>query len=118
MNKPKDHKGMDASIRALTKEVVRLKSRGTKEILREISNRDALAQKLSNHIGTFDHTSKTYDEVAQYGVKKLNLKCVPGHEVSMIEGYLAAAKSATFARSAAMDAAVNSSCIDAYLKGE
>lgn len=100
MSKPKDKKdGMD-----------------TKSVMLEISRRDALAKKLSDHVGTFDHSTKTHKEVAQYGVKKLGLRCAPGHEVSMIEGYLSAARANTVVVGA-QDSAPKSSSIDSWLKG-
>lgn len=105
MSKPKDkkakdrHHGMDA-----------------KSIMREISQRDALASRLSTYIGTFDHSGKTHDEVARYGIKKLGLRCRPGHEISMIEGYLSAARVNTVAANA-KDSAIKSGCIDSYLNG-
>jgi len=98
MSKPKD-KGMDA-----------------KSVMIEISKRDELAKRLSDHVGTFDHSSKTHREVASYGVKKLGLRCASGHEVSMIEGYLAAARTNTVV-AIAKDSAIKSSCIERYLKG-
>jgi len=101
--KPKDKKdyyGMDAQLK--------------KEFLKEISNRDDLAKKLSLHVGTFDHAEKTLQEVAEYGVKGLKLNCPKGHEVSMLQGYLAAAK--TGAPAHAMDAVVELSSIDKFLK--
>ena len=103
MSKPKDKAkdkkhGMDA-----------------KTMFREISRRNSLASRLSTHIGTFDHSEKTFEEVARYGVKKLGLRCDAGHEVSMLEGYLSAAKTNTV--SVAQDSRAQSSCIDAYLKG-
>lgn len=97
--KDKSGKGMDA-----------------KEIFREISQRDALAEKLSRHIGTFDHKEKTLDEVAAYGVRKLGLSCKRGHEESVLHGYLAAAKlKPEYAYT--QDSAPKSSQIDEYLKG-
>jgi hypothetical protein len=98
MSKPKD-KGMDA-----------------KAIMIQISRRDELAKRLSNHVGTFDHSTKTHKEVASYGIKKLGLRCQPGHEISMIEGYLAAARTNIIAATA-KDSTIKSSCIDSYLKG-
>lgn len=98
--KGKDKKGMDA-----------------KEFFIEISKRDSLAKKLSNHIGTFDHSMKTTSEVAQYGIKKLGLKCSPGHEVSMLNGYLAAASKTSKSPVFANDSMQKSTCIDDYLKG-
>lgn len=88
----------------------------TKALILEISQRDALAAKLSQHIGTFDHSDKTLAEVAAYGVKKLNLTAKAGHEQSVLDGYLAAAKVAEPAASA-MDSKPVSGMVDAYLKG-
>jgi len=92
------------------------KGMDTKAVFREISQRDALADKLSKHIGTFDHKEKTLDEVASYGVRKLGLSCKRGHEESVLIGYLAAAKVNPMV-SVAQDAAPRSSQIDEYLKG-
>lgn len=100
VSKPKDKKGMDA-----------------KQFFIELSKRDSLVKKLSSHIGTFDHSVKTTKEVAEYGLKKLGLKCKSGHEISMINGFLAAASKASQAPVFAKDSMQNSSCIDDYLKG-
>ncbi len=97
MSKPKDSHGMDM-----------------KALMREVSARDSLAKRLSNVIGTFDHSDKTSEEVAQYGIKKLGLKCKKGHESSVLEGYLAASK--TVPQAAAMDSVeISSSSVDAYI---
>ena len=92
------------------------KGMDSKAIFREISQRDALAAKLSQHIGTFDHKEKTLDEVATYGVRKLGLSCRPGHEQSVLQGYLAAAKLSPMVTSA-QDSGPRSSQIAEYLKG-
>lgn len=86
-----------------------------KNVLKEISKRDALAEKLSRHIGTFDHKEKTLNEVARYGVKKLQLSCKRGHEESVLAGYLAGARLSSV--SVAQDSKKQSSQIDAYLRG-
>lgn len=117
-SKPKDSKGMDSKMRALSAEVRQLKSRSTKDVLREISHRDALAGRLSNVIGTFDHSSKTYDEVARYGVKKLGLRCATGHEVAALEGYLSAPRTNEVLGIHSMDSGtVKTDSIDAHLNG-
>lgn len=95
----KDGKGMDSM----------------KSVLKEISRRDSLAQRLSKHIGVFDHKEKTTAEVARYGVKKLSLNCKRGHEESALEGYLKGARVSSVA--VAQDSKQTSSDIDAYLKG-
>lgn len=90
-------------------------SKTMKKIMSQISARDQLAKRLSAHIGTFDHASKTVQEVAQYGVKKLGLSCAKGAEQYVLSGYLAGAKANVVAT--AQDHKVASGCIDAYLKG-
>jgi len=100
MEKPDDKKdGMD-SMRVM---------------LKEISQRDSLAENLSHHIGVFDHKEKTLGEVAAYGVKKLGIKCKVGHEESALAGYLTGAKVSSVA--IAQDTKRMSGQIDAYLKG-
>lgn len=59
-------------------------------IMREISQRDTLAQKLSAHVGTFDSAAMTLAEVAKYGVKKLGIVCGKGEEAAVLTGFLAA----------------------------
>jgi len=103
VSKSSDKKSMDAM--------------DTKKFLIEISKRDSLAKKLSHHIGTFDHSQKTTKEVAEYGIKKLGLKCKSGHEISMLDGYLAAASKSNVSPIFAKDSAQKSDCIDSYLKG-
>jgi hypothetical protein len=93
------------------------KAMDAKEFFKEIAQRDSLAKKLSRHIGTFDHSLKTSLEVAQYGIKKLGLKCKKGQELAMINGYLAAASKNLEKPVFAGDSAQKSNCIDAYLKG-
>lgn len=110
MSKPKD-KGMKDK---------KMKDKGmdVKDFFVEISKRDILAKKLSNHIGTFDHSQKTTLEVAQYGIKKLGLQCQKGHEISMLDGYLAAASLNPKNKvSTSQDANYSSDYIDNYLKG-
>lgn len=91
------------------------KGMDSKAIFREISQRDALAARLSQHIGTFDHKEKTLDEVASYGVRKLGLTCKKGHEQSVLQGFLAAAKISTAV--VGQDSAPRSNLIEEFLKG-
>lgn len=93
----KDEKkeGMDAAeLKRLSTELESLKKNGIKAMLSEVSARDALAKDLSTHIGTFDASEMTREDVAKYGVEKLGLTCSTGTETAMLEGYLAAAKKA------------------------
>lgn len=90
-------------------------SKVIKHVMNQISARDSLAKKLAAHIGTFDHSSKTVDEVAQYGIRKLGLSCDKGAEKHVLAGYLAGAKVSSVA--VAQDSTIASGCVDAYLRG-
>lgn len=114
--KEKKKDSMDAQIKSLTNQVISLKEEGTRSILREISQRDILASKLSTVIGTFDHRDLTLDEVARYGIKKLGLKCKPGHEDSVLAGYLAASKAPSLAFSQDESVKVSNN-VQKYLEG-
>jgi len=108
--------GMDSKIKSLAKDFKDLKSDTTKIVMREISQRNALASELAKHVGVFDHAEMTPDEVAQYGIKKLGLKCKRGHEQSVLDGYLAASKK-TSRSIFVQDQKPASSQIDKYLNG-
>lgn len=80
--------GMDAAaVKKLSDEVEGLKKNGIKSIMSEISARDGLAKKISEHVGTFDHSDKTLNEVAEYGVEKLGIKCEKGQEKIALDGF-------------------------------
>jgi len=137
MEKPKDMK--DEETRGKTKEVMdqKLLKKLTADIallkksnpamdmrlfMKDLSKRNALAERISNHIGVFDYAEKSIDEVAQYGVKKLNLTCDhKGQELAVLTGYLAGMDTAAQHNyqnlSFGMDAANEDNQIDAYIKG-
>jgi hypothetical protein len=77
-----------AEVKALRARVIQLERSAAKGVMNEISKRDALASRLSTHIGTFDHADKTLAEVARYGVSKLGIPCVKGQEIAALDGYL------------------------------
>jgi len=108
---------MDA-IQKLRGEVESLKKDGVKSIMREIGHRDFLANKLSQHIGTFDASEKTVSEVAKYGVKKLGLKCPAGNEVAMLHGFFAAQSKQTPTFAMDTKAKQTTGAVDKYLNGE
>lgn len=127
MKKPEDEeyckgekgKGMDSQIRDLKKQLDTMaKTFDAKSILAEMSQRNDLANKLSKHIGTFDHADKTLQEVASYGVKKLGIACREGSELDVLSGYFAAKK--TSPMSAGLDSKVStkSSYIDKFYNNE
>lgn len=102
---------------ALEKRIQAVEARSLKAILGEVAKRDQLAKQLSNEIGVFDHSEMTLDEVASYGVKKLQIQAEKGKEHAVLTGYLAARGKQT-AVVHAMDAKPTSSEIDAYISGE
>ncbi len=110
----KKSSAMDAKIVSLQKEIEKLRSSSAKSILQEISVRDKLANQLSEFVGVFDHKEKTLSEICEYGVKKLDIKCKPGHEEAALNGFLAGKKSNISI--ATMDQKIESNSIDAYLK--
>jgi hypothetical protein len=89
-----DANGMDAAeaVVALKSRVEQLEKGGIKALMGEISKRDALANAVSAHIGTFDHSEKTLGEVAKYAADKLGITCDSGHELAAVQGFLAARK--------------------------
>ena len=88
-----------------------------------IAKRDQLAEKISQHVGTFDHKSMTLDDVVAYGCDKLGIKADKGLQAAMLEGYLHAKPAGTPAASVSgMDAAPGSkgsgNFVTKHLKGE
>lgn len=121
VKKPTDKKEtMDSKlIKRVAKDVEDLKKNSMKAVFKEVSRRDTLAEKLSHHIGTFDHKEKTLQEVAQYGVKKLGIACEKGQEMAVLNGYLAGRESVKTLATTAMDTRhEKSDVIEKYLKGE
>lgn len=77
-----------------------------KELMAQVSRRDALAKQVSAHVGTFDHSAMDEADVAAYAVQKLGLKAGKGQEAAVLDGFLQAAKdprTEPVATSAAMD---------------
>lgn len=73
----KDSKGQDEAIK--------------KSVLQEVAQKTRLADKLSSHIGSFDHLEMDLKEVVSYGLDKLELKADEGQELATLNGYLAGA---------------------------
>lgn len=91
LDEKKDEEGMDEE-----KEEKEDKKEGMdnafnfKTFAKEVANRDALAKKLSNHVGAFEFSAMDSQEVAEYGVKKLGIACSKGTEKSALEGFFKA----------------------------
>jgi len=61
------------------------------DIRKEMAACDKLARDLAPHVGTFDHSDKTLNQIAKYGCKKLGLNPAAGGELTAIDAYLVAA---------------------------
>lgn len=86
-----------------------------KSLLSEVSRRNELASKLSQHFGTFDHADMTLDEVTAYGIRKLGIACPTGHEETALNVFFAANKPSKHGFSLDSAPKARSSEIDAYL---
>jgi hypothetical protein len=117
-----DKKAMDSAIEkrvdTLDETIKSMRKDGMKAILKEVSQRNALAAKLAPHTGVFDHEDKTLAEVAEYGVKKLGLTCPKGHEATALDAFLHARPFPGSVSAHAMDGAQTqgTSSVDNYLK--
>lgn len=88
-----------------------------KEFFIELSKRNDLAEKLSHHVGAFDHAEKTLNEVAIYGVKKLGIQCSKGHELSALNGFLAGAKTKKVVSFSSDAKEISRSCVSQFIQG-
>ena len=78
---------MDERLTSLSRDLKNYKTTGIKSFMREIQMRDALYGKISEVVGTFDHSEMTIDEVATYACNQIGLKVPTGHEVSAINAF-------------------------------
>jgi len=113
---------MDAKLKSLEKQIADMKAAtfDSGKLMQEISQRNELASKLSQRIGTFAHDSMTLAQVAKYGVAKMGLKNVPeGHELTALDVALSVAPVSTTAYGFAQDSntASGANQIDKYLQG-
>lgn len=60
----------------------------TGELLKQIGERDALVHKLTPFIGVFDHAPMTKQQVAEYGVEKLGIRCDKGTESIALNAWM------------------------------
>lgn len=107
---------MDSKINKMKSDFEAYKKDGIKSLLTEISKSKTLADKISKFVGTFDHSSMTLKDVAQYGVKKLALDCANGHEISALNAYFKA-KELPQSSYVALDSATKGSKIADFLRG-
>jgi len=111
-------KALVAKVKKLQSTVDSMEKTGMKSLMKHISSRDQLASNLSHHIGVFDHSEMTLDEVAKYGVNKLKMSCEQGNEVTILDGFFHNRKPPT--QSFAIDSSTGSSigAIDKYIAGD
>lgn len=57
-------------------------------LVSSIADRDALAGRLSQFVGTFDSARMTVADVAKYGVQKLGIKCPTGAERIALDSWM------------------------------
>lgn len=94
--KDKESKGMDANdirklIKSLQKELETVKSEAMDAKMAE--QKHELVQKVSQRVGTFDHSEMTLDKVRDYACEQFGLDAKdksPEQKQAMIDGYLAA----------------------------
>ncbi|MDR1349675.1 MAG: DUF2213 domain-containing protein [Zoogloeaceae bacterium] len=89
---------------------------GFSRVLKHLAARDRLANAIKPHVGTFDHSEMTVQDVARYGVKKLGIHAQAGAELSTLQGYLQG-KQPPRPVSAVMDGD-KKSFLDSYLQPE
>jgi hypothetical protein len=70
----------------LTKRLAQVQDSGA--LIASIADRDALANKVSDFVGTFDHAHMTASQVAEYGVKKLGIPCSKGQERVALDAWM------------------------------
>ena len=81
-----------------------------------IAKKNKLYDKLSAHIGAFDHSEMDADKMAKYGCKKLGLEVPKSGRVAFLEAYLMGKGAPT---RAAMDAAVRKgNFVQRFLEGK
>ena len=103
------------TISVLKRKVARLEKEkptmDTGELIKQLAGRDDLAKKVSNFIGTFDSATMTHQQVAEYGVEKLGIKCPKGSETVALDVWMQGRTPDSQQLRAVMDSAVGQSSI-------
>lgn len=106
---------MKTAMDAMSKQIADLQTNGEKLFIQRAAQRDSLVQGLSVHVGAFDHSEMTLNEVAKYGADKLGLDCAEDQAVAAVKGYLKAAQKEAVV--VAQDAAPQSDSLNSYFNG-
>lgn len=108
----------DAALKQVGEKIAAVQAAATKpeDVLKQIGERDELAKRLTPVVGAFDHAAMTADQVAEYGIKKLGIKCAAGAERATLDGYLLAnANNPSNRVGLGLDAAPKSKALEQYL---
>lgn len=85
---------MDAvtrELKALKDQIAAMTVMDEAAVVKSLARKTDLAARLSVHIGTFDHSAMTFDQVAAYGIGKLGLANIPkGSEAVALDAALQA----------------------------
>ena len=88
-------KAMDSKIESLVGVVEKLSAKVDKvaamdgaSIIREVSEKNELADQASKIVGAFDHSDMDKSAVAKYALEKMGVACDSGSEVAMFKGIL------------------------------
>jgi len=103
---------MDAALKTIAAQAGRIKALEARPAMDEralvdiTARRTSLVERLTKHVGTFDHATMTVDDIAAYGVKKLEIKGVAkGQEVIALDAFLQAKADPTKSTTVAQDKA-------------
>jgi uncharacterized protein len=85
---PEDNNAAEALAETVAALAEKIAAQDSAALIREIAMRDSLAKRTSEFVGTFDHSAMTTQEVAEYGTKKLGIKCAKGYETIALDAWL------------------------------
>jgi len=77
----------DAKIADLESKLKDQSENGVKNFLKDQASKNELVENISQHVGAFDHAEKSLEEVAQYGIDKLEIECEKGSEIAVLKGF-------------------------------
>jgi uncharacterized protein len=85
---PADNGAAEALAETVAALAEKIAAQDSAALIKEIAMRDSLAKRTSEFVGTFDHSAMTTQEVAEYGAKKLGIKCAKGYETIALDAWL------------------------------
>lgn len=86
---------MDAAIKGIKADLDEVKKTSVKTMMKELNQRNKIAQEVSSVVGTFDHAEKTTEEVLAYGLEKVGIKAPAGQEAAAWSGFMAGRAAST-----------------------